>query len=205
MRSIRRPRQKLIHDLEARTGCDPDLVGLFAGALVYTQYGWMKRRIMRAIARKEGGHTDLTRDYEYTDWAAVDQFAYDMGTFVRTTRAVELCARCNAVDVVSATADVPLAAETRVDVPSSLVVLLDGTEFGLRGLTVAALLAAVFGADLVVVTADPGCDRTDDTGVARGAGERNGPALGDHRGTHRRPRARRFRPRRGPHPESPCA
>ena len=78
--------QKLIHDLEARTGCDPDLVGLFAGALVYTQYGWMKRRIMRAIARKEGGHTDLTRDYEYTDWAAVDQFAHDMGTFVRTTR-----------------------------------------------------------------------------------------------------------------------
>ena len=78
--------QKLIHDLEERTGCDPDLVGLFAGALVYTHYGWMKRRIMRAIARKEGGDTDLTRDYEYTDWAAVDQFARDMGTFVRSTR-----------------------------------------------------------------------------------------------------------------------
>ena len=27
--------QKLIHDLIERTGCDPDLVGLFAGALVY--------------------------------------------------------------------------------------------------------------------------------------------------------------------------
>jgi menaquinone-dependent protoporphyrinogen oxidase len=78
--------QRLIHDLEQRTGCDPDLVGLFAGALVYTQYGWMKRRIMRAIARKEGGDTDLTRDYEYTDWAAVDQFAHDMGTLVRSTR-----------------------------------------------------------------------------------------------------------------------
>jgi len=78
--------QKLIHDLEQRTGCDPDLVGLFAGALVYTQYGWMKRRIMRAIARKEGGDTDLTRDYEYTDWAAVDQFAHDMGTLVRSPR-----------------------------------------------------------------------------------------------------------------------
>jgi menaquinone-dependent protoporphyrinogen oxidase len=78
--------QKLIHDLEERTGCDPDLVGLFAGALVYTQYGWMKRRIMRAIARKEGDDTDLTRDYEYTDWAAVDQFAHDMGALVRNTR-----------------------------------------------------------------------------------------------------------------------
>ena len=58
--------------------------------------------------------------------------------------------------MVSATADATPAAETRVDVPSSLVVLLDGTEFGLRGLTVAARLAAVFGADLVAVTADPG-------------------------------------------------
>ena len=78
--------QKLIHDLEERTGCDPDLVGLFAGALVYTRYGWMKRRIMRSIARKEGGDTNLTRDYEYTDWSAVDEFAHDMGTLVRSTR-----------------------------------------------------------------------------------------------------------------------
>ncbi len=77
--------QMLIHDLIERTGCDPDLVGLFAGALVYTRYGWMKRRIMRSIARKEGGDTDLTRDYEYTDWAAVDQFAHDKGTIVRST------------------------------------------------------------------------------------------------------------------------
>ena len=46
----------------------------------------MKRRIMRSIVRKEGGDTDLTRDYEYTDWAAVDQFAHDIGTLVRSTR-----------------------------------------------------------------------------------------------------------------------
>ena len=48
----------------------------------------MKRRIMRSIARKEGGDTDLARDYEYTDWAAVEQFAHDMGTLVRSTRPV---------------------------------------------------------------------------------------------------------------------
>ena len=78
--------QKLIHDLMERTGCDPDLVGLFAGALVYTRYGWMKRRIMRSISRKERGDTDLTRDYEYTDWAAVEQFAHDVGTLVHSTR-----------------------------------------------------------------------------------------------------------------------
>ncbi len=56
----------------------------------------------------------------------------------------------------STTADATLVAETPVDVPSSLVVPLDGTEFGLRALTVASRLAPVFGADLVAVTTDPG-------------------------------------------------
>jgi amino acid transporter/menaquinone-dependent protoporphyrinogen IX oxidase len=78
--------QKLVHDLVEGTSCDPDLVGLFAGALVYTQYGWMKRRIMRSIARKEGNDTDTTRDHEYTDWEAVEQFARDVGALVRASR-----------------------------------------------------------------------------------------------------------------------
>jgi menaquinone-dependent protoporphyrinogen oxidase len=30
---------------------------------------------MKRIARKEGGPTDTSRDYEYTDWEAVDRFA----------------------------------------------------------------------------------------------------------------------------------
>ena len=30
---------------------------------------------MRAIASREGGSTDTTRDHEYTDWQAVTQFA----------------------------------------------------------------------------------------------------------------------------------
>ncbi len=78
--------QKLVHDLMERTGFDPDLVGLFAGALVYTHYGWIKRRLMRSIARKQGDETDLTRDYEYTDWRVVEQFAHDVGALVRGTR-----------------------------------------------------------------------------------------------------------------------
>ena len=72
--------QGLVHELLERTGFDPDLVGLFAGALVYTQYGWLKRRVMRAIVRREDGDTDMSRDYEYTDWQAVEQFARDVHT-----------------------------------------------------------------------------------------------------------------------------
>ena len=65
----------LVEELMDRTGFDPDAVGMFAGALVYTQYGWLKRHVMRAIVKREGGDLDMTKDYEYTDWDAVTQFA----------------------------------------------------------------------------------------------------------------------------------
>jgi menaquinone-dependent protoporphyrinogen oxidase len=70
--------QGLVHELLERTGFDPAMVGLFAGALVYTQYGWFKRRVMRAIVKRDVDDTDMTRDYEYTDWPAVEQFARDV-------------------------------------------------------------------------------------------------------------------------------
>lgn len=57
------------------TGWTPDHVASFAGALVYSQYGLVKRFMLRRIARKEGGDTDTSRDYEYTDWEEVTAFA----------------------------------------------------------------------------------------------------------------------------------
>jgi menaquinone-dependent protoporphyrinogen oxidase len=53
----------------------PDHVELFAGALPYTKYNFLVRWIMRRISKSEGGDTDTSRDYEYTDWNAVDRFA----------------------------------------------------------------------------------------------------------------------------------
>ncbi len=76
----------MVHELLDATGFDPDLVGLFAGALVYSQYGWLKRRVMRAIVRKEGGDTDMSRDHEYTDWEAVDAFGRDIAALVASRR-----------------------------------------------------------------------------------------------------------------------
>ena len=70
--------QGLVHALLGKTGFEPDVVALFAGALVYTQYGWFKRRVMRSIVKHEGGDTDTSHDYEYTDWSAVEQFAGDL-------------------------------------------------------------------------------------------------------------------------------
>jgi menaquinone-dependent protoporphyrinogen oxidase len=81
----------LAHDLLRKlldaTGLDPDLVGLFAGALAYTRYGWFKRHLMRSIARREGGDTDITHDYEYTDWDAVEEFARDALEHIRRAEA----------------------------------------------------------------------------------------------------------------------
>ena len=75
---------ELVQGLIDAAGVEPDIVGLFAGALRYTQYGWLKRRIMRKIAAGEGGDVDTSHDYEYTDWDAVDQFAADVVALVRS-------------------------------------------------------------------------------------------------------------------------
>jgi len=72
----------LAQELLDRTDFQPDSVALFAGALVYTKYGWLKRRIVRAIVKREGGDLDMSRDFEYTDWDAVNRFADEFSTIV---------------------------------------------------------------------------------------------------------------------------
>lgn len=60
------------------TGWRPVHVGLFAGALAYTKYGFFVRWVMKRIARSKGSaDLDTTRDYVYTDWDAVARFATD--------------------------------------------------------------------------------------------------------------------------------
>jgi menaquinone-dependent protoporphyrinogen oxidase len=74
----------LVAKLLDATGFDPDLVARFAGALAYTRYGWMKRRLMHQIMKRDGGETDTSRDHEYTDWDAVEGFARDVASYVRS-------------------------------------------------------------------------------------------------------------------------
>jgi menaquinone-dependent protoporphyrinogen oxidase len=52
----------------------PALVEQVAGALLYTQYDFFKKFIMRMIAKKSGGSTDTGTDVEYTDWVKVNEF-----------------------------------------------------------------------------------------------------------------------------------
>ena len=73
---------EIVRRFEAVTGWYPKLVRKVAGALLYTRYNWLLRRIMRRIAAQAGGDTDTTRDFEYTDWADVIAFAEQFGRSV---------------------------------------------------------------------------------------------------------------------------
>jgi menaquinone-dependent protoporphyrinogen oxidase len=66
-----------VENFEQQTGWRPAQVGLFSGALLYRQYGFVKRLMMKKIVSdKPGGlSTDTSRDHVYTDWDEVKRFA----------------------------------------------------------------------------------------------------------------------------------
>lgn len=45
-----------------------------AGALLYTQYDFLKRFLLKMISKSQGGDTDTSKDYEYTDWVRLKGF-----------------------------------------------------------------------------------------------------------------------------------
>lgn len=57
----------------------PQFVEYVAGALLYTQYDFFKKFIMRLIAKSAGGDTNTSGDYVYTDWKKLEEF---LGKFV---------------------------------------------------------------------------------------------------------------------------
>ena len=67
--------QRYVDQFIARTGWKPRIARSFAGALRYTRYNFFVRSMIRLIMTVVGGDTDASRDYEYTDWDAVDAFA----------------------------------------------------------------------------------------------------------------------------------
>jgi len=78
-------REQAMHFGEAfktQTGWRPALVETFAGAVKYTQYGFITRYIMKRISKHEGGSTDTSRDHEYTDWGGVAHFAEEFAVML---------------------------------------------------------------------------------------------------------------------------
>jgi menaquinone-dependent protoporphyrinogen oxidase len=60
------------------TGWRPDRVACFAGGVPYTRYDPITRHVMKRIQKKAGRSTDTSRDHEYTDWAAVEEFGREL-------------------------------------------------------------------------------------------------------------------------------
>lgn len=68
---------RIMNRFVARCGWRPTVTKLVAGAVLYTRYGWLKRQMMKRIVAKAGGGTDTTRDFEYTDWNDLRDFAQE--------------------------------------------------------------------------------------------------------------------------------
>ena len=71
----------------SETGWRPEVTATIAGALAYTKYSWFIRWVMKRIAAKAGGDTDTSRDYEYTDWAALSRFSVQFARRVEARKA----------------------------------------------------------------------------------------------------------------------
>lgn len=71
--------ERYLEEFEEGTTWRPARVALFSGALLYTQYGFLTRHLMKRIAGSKPGAlgTDTSRDYVYTEWDGVRRFTED--------------------------------------------------------------------------------------------------------------------------------
>ncbi len=65
----------IVEAFSEETGWWPVSVHHAAGALKYTEYDYFRRWALKHIVAREGGPTDTSRDYEFTNWDALDAFA----------------------------------------------------------------------------------------------------------------------------------
>ena len=77
--------QRTIDAFQEATGWRPTQVSAVAGALLYSEYNFLIRFVMKRIARKAGVSTDTSRDYEFTDWPALEHLV-DQWLSTRTER-----------------------------------------------------------------------------------------------------------------------
>jgi len=67
--------RRLAQEFPAKLGWKPDIIEIIAGALTFSRYGFLRRMAMKAIAKREMGSVDATRDTVFTNWDDVDRFA----------------------------------------------------------------------------------------------------------------------------------
>ena len=74
--------RECIDDFLDDTGWTPTLSIPVAGALQYREYDVFTRLLMRMMMRRGGHPTDVSHDYDYTDWDAVERFGREFAALV---------------------------------------------------------------------------------------------------------------------------
>jgi menaquinone-dependent protoporphyrinogen oxidase len=65
---------RFVEEFLTQAGWNPAIKATLAGGLRYREYNFLKRWMMKKIARDAGKDTDTSKNHEYTDWNAVAQF-----------------------------------------------------------------------------------------------------------------------------------
>src|SRR6478735_10569089 len=71
-----------LDDFEDATGWLPRRRRTFAGALQYREYEFVTRLVMRVLMQHGHHPSDTSRNFDYTDWDAVETFARDCAALV---------------------------------------------------------------------------------------------------------------------------
>ncbi|MCL4204636.1 MAG: hypothetical protein KJ000_19280 [Pirellulaceae bacterium] len=77
MEEERTEAKKYVTDLLKQTGWHPRMTATFGGGLLYREYWFLKRWMMKKIAKDGGKDTDTSKNHIYTDWDAVGRFVVD--------------------------------------------------------------------------------------------------------------------------------
>lgn len=80
--AVQKAVRKIAEDFFVTCHWKPTMWRTFAGALTYSKYNWLVRRMMKDISKKAGGDTDTSRDYEYTNWFDVKAFANEAQSLI---------------------------------------------------------------------------------------------------------------------------
>jgi menaquinone-dependent protoporphyrinogen oxidase len=81
---------RCIDDFCTKTGWSPTRTTRIAGALQYREYDLFTRQLMRLLMKRMGHPTDASRDYDYTDWDAVDRLGRELVTDLAATAGATL-------------------------------------------------------------------------------------------------------------------
>lgn len=79
---------RMIDDFSKETGWKPAHTVPVAGALMYKEYGFLVRQVMKWIANRAGASTDTSQNHEFTDWPKLDHVIDDLVPEIQATTTV---------------------------------------------------------------------------------------------------------------------